>query len=77
MGRPHRRFCGPGSFAYAVSPSLPVLIAPGAARSIPEAGGLVDHQEVAQHLQEVKRIHESDLAVGWGRVLLPDAPGGR
>lgn len=25
------------------------------------------------HLRGVKRLHESDLAAGWGRVLLPDA----
>jgi integron integrase len=26
-----------------------------------------------EHLAVVKRVHESDLADGWGRVLLPDA----
>ena len=26
-----------------------------------------------QHLSAVKRIHEHDLADGWGRVLMPDA----
>jgi integrase len=25
------------------------------------------------HLREVRRVHESDLVAGWGRVLLPDA----
>ena len=25
------------------------------------------------HLKQVKAVHESDLADGWGRVLLPDA----
>ena len=25
------------------------------------------------HLKKVKRIHDQDLADGWGRVLLPDA----
>jgi integron integrase len=27
------------------------------------------------HLREVKRVHESDLADSWGRVVLPDALG--
>jgi integrase len=26
-----------------------------------------------QHLSAVKRIHDKDLADGWGRVLMPDA----
>jgi len=26
-----------------------------------------------EHLTHVKKIHEKDLADGWGRVLLPDA----
>ena len=26
-----------------------------------------------QHLKTVKAIHERDLAIGWGRVVLPDA----
>ena len=28
---------------------------------------------VQTHLQRVRRVHESDLAAGWGRVQLPDA----
>ena len=27
-----------------------------------------------QHLSAVRRVHEKDLADGWGRVLIPDAP---
>lgn len=30
-------------------------------------------QPLVDHLREVKRIHEADVAAGWGRVLLPDA----
>jgi len=28
-----------------------------------------------KHLKRVKAIHERDLAVGWGRVQMPDALG--
>ena len=30
-------------------------------------------QPLQDHLRAVKRIHEKDLADGWGRVLMPDA----
>ena len=30
-------------------------------------------QPLQQHLEQVKVIHERDLADGWGKVLLPDA----
>ena len=30
-------------------------------------------QPLEQHLRAVKRVHEKDLADGWGRVLMPDA----
>ena len=30
-------------------------------------------QPLEDHLRTVKRIHEKDLAEGWGRVLMPDA----
>lgn len=30
-------------------------------------------RSLEQHLSAVKRVHEQDLADGWGRVLMPDA----
>ena len=30
-------------------------------------------EPLKQHLQAVKRLHQSDLAVGWGAVELPHA----
>lgn len=45
----------------------------GNSRSIPLPTSLVE--PLKNHIAEVKRIHETDLADGWGAVELPDALG--